>query len=82
MRVEFEWTIDREQNLKRICRLLGLKCRKDKKYTQHFFGCDAPNTGYVIDVEDSKKKKKRRSNFTRHKSNKLLQRMAYTRTNN
>jgi len=55
MRIEFEWTIDSEQNLKRICRLLGLKCRKDKKYVQHFFGCDAPNTGYVIDVEDSKK---------------------------
>lgn len=56
MKVEFEWTIDSEQNLKRICKLLGLKCRKDKKYVQHFFGCDAPNTGYIIDVEGPEEK--------------------------
>lgn len=49
MKVEFTSTFNSEDNFKRICEILDIPYQIDSEYKQRFFGCNAPDVGYIID---------------------------------
>lgn len=51
MKVEFTNIFKSEEHFKEVCNILGIKYRRDPYYRPHFFGCDAPDTGYIIEYE-------------------------------
>lgn len=52
IKVEFKSTFDSSISFNIICKKLGISYRKDPDYKQHFFGCSAPDTGYIVDTDD------------------------------
>lgn len=58
IKVEFKSTFDSSISFNIICKKLGLSYRKDPDYKQHFFGCSAPDTGYIVDTDDFQSIKK------------------------
>ena len=52
IKVEFTSTFDSPKNFKAICKKLGIKYKKDPNYKRHFFGCDAPDDGYIVETDD------------------------------
>lgn len=58
IKVEFKSTFDSSASFNIICKKLGISYRKDPDYKQHFFGCSAPDTGYIVDTDDFQSIKK------------------------
>jgi hypothetical protein len=58
IKVEFTSTFNSPKNFRTICNMLGINYRKDLNYKQHFFGCDAPDDGYILDTDDFQSIKK------------------------
>lgn len=58
IKVEFKSTFESSINFNLICKKLGLSYRRDTNYKQQFFGCSAPDTGYVVDTDDFQSIKK------------------------
>ena len=58
IKVEFKSTFDSSTSFNIICKKLGLRYRRDPDYKQHFFGCSAPDTGYIVDTDDFQSVKK------------------------
>lgn len=52
IRVEFTSTFSSPEHFDTICKMLGVAYRKDPEYHQHFHGCDAPDTGYIVETDD------------------------------
>ena len=58
IKVEFTSTFDSPKNFYIICKKLGITYEKDPNYKQHFFGCDAPDVGYIVDTDNFQEIKK------------------------
>jgi len=58
IKVEFTSTFDSPKNFGIICEKLGITYEKDPNYKQHFFGCDAPDVGYIVDTDNFQEIKK------------------------
>ena len=58
IKVEFTSTFDSPKNFYTICKKLGITYEKDQNYKQHFFGCDAPDVGYIVDTDNFQEIKK------------------------
>jgi hypothetical protein len=58
IKVEFKSTFDSSISFNIICKKLGINYRRDPDYKQHFFGCSAPDTGYIVDTDDFQSIKK------------------------
>lgn len=58
IKVEFKSTFDSAASFNIICKKLGITYRRDPDYKQHFFGCSAPDTGYIVDTDDFQSIKK------------------------
>jgi len=58
IKVEFKSTFDSSISFNIICKKLGICYRKDPDYKQHFFGCSAPDTGYIVYTNDFQSIKK------------------------
>jgi len=52
IKVEFTSTFDSPKNFDIICKKLGITYEKDPNYKQHFFGCDAPDVGYIVHTDN------------------------------
>ena len=58
IKVEFTSTFNSPKNFDIICKKLGITYEKDPNYKQHFFGCDAPDVGYIVDTDNFQEIKK------------------------
>jgi hypothetical protein len=58
IKVEFKSTFESSISFNLVCKKLGLSYRRDPDYKQHFFGCSAPDTGYIVDTDDFQSIKK------------------------
>ena len=58
IKVEFKSTFESSISFNIICKKLGINYRRDPDYKQHFFGCSAPDTGYIVDTDDFQSIKK------------------------
>lgn len=58
IKVEFKSTFDSSISFNIICKKLGITYRRDPDYKQHFFGCSALDTGYIVDTDDFQSVKK------------------------
>ena len=58
IKVEFKSTFESSISFNLVCKKLGLNYRRDPYYKQHFFGCSAPDTGYIVDTDDFQSIKK------------------------
>lgn len=58
IKVEFKSTFESSISFNIICKKLGISYRKDPDYKQHFFGCSAPDTGYIVETDDFQSIKK------------------------
>ena len=58
IKVEFTSTFDSPKNFDIICKKLGITYEKDPNYKRHFFGCDAPDEGYIVDTDNFQEIKK------------------------
>lgn len=58
IKVEFTSTFDSPKNFDIICKKLGITYEKDPNYKQHFFGCDAPDVGYIVHTDNLQEIKK------------------------
>lgn len=58
IKVEFKSTFESSISFNLVCKKLGLNYRRDPDYKQHFFGCSAPDTGYIVDTDDFQSIKK------------------------
>lgn len=54
IKVEFTSTFDSPKNFDIICKKLGITYEKDPNYKRHFFGCDSPDVGYMVETDDFK----------------------------
>lgn len=52
IKVEFTSTFNSPKNFRTICNQLNIEYKQDPNYKQHFFGCDAPDDGYMLDTDD------------------------------
>ena len=58
IKVEFKSTFESSISFNLVCKKLGLNYRRDPDYKQRFFGCSAPDTGYIVDTDDFQSIKK------------------------
>jgi len=58
IKVEFKSTFESSISFNLVCKKLGLSYRRDPDYKQCFFGCSAPDTGYIVDTDDFQSIKK------------------------
>jgi len=58
IKVELKSTFESSISFNIICKKLGISYRRDPDYKQHFFGCSAPDTGYIVDTDDFQSIKK------------------------
>lgn len=58
IKVEFKSTFESAISFNLICKKLDISYKKDPDYKQHFFGCSAPDTGYIVDTDDFQQIKK------------------------
>lgn len=54
IKVEFTSNFDSLNNFSTICRMLGVTYRKDPEYRRHFYGCDSPDIGYIVETDNFK----------------------------